>query len=272
MAASPQPEEVPVSLPSEPGRDDYDLPPVNVVVPDDARELDRDMLAYRRERRAERRRQRLTRFFGPFRSPGFGGRTAIIPLIAVCLAVSLIGGALLSVATMGPASAPTVSGSQTAPATVPVALPPGDVRVNGAERPVRSLVTSAIALVPVDCACDAALRRLSGQAVAAKVKLYFAAASEEAPALGGLVDQDSGGVAIPVTDDQNVLSDTYRPASLTVLLVYRDATAQLVRTLPADFQLTATMRKLGQAGPSISSTLSLGPSRDSSLNPGHGAG
>ena len=61
---------------------------------------------------------------------------------------------------------------------------------------MRSLVTSAIALVPVDCACDSALRRLSGQAAAAKVKLYFAAASEEAPQLGGLVDQDSGGVAV----------------------------------------------------------------------------
>ena len=46
---------------SEPGRDDGNLPPVNIVVPDDARELDRDVLAYHRELRARRRRQRLTR-------------------------------------------------------------------------------------------------------------------------------------------------------------------------------------------------------------------
>src|ERR1700761_2319330 len=143
MAAPPQPEEVPVSLPSEPGRDDYDLPPVNVVVPDDARELDRDMLAYRRERKAERRRQRLARFLRPFRSPEFGGRAAIIPLIAVCLAVTLIGGALLSVATMGPAAAPTLSPPQTAQPAPLVALPSGPVKVNGAEVQVRSLVSSA---------------------------------------------------------------------------------------------------------------------------------
>src|ERR1700761_6630725 len=245
MAAPPQPEEVPVSLPSEPGRDDYDLPPVNVVVPDDARELDRDMLAYRRERKAERRRQRLARFLRPFRSPEFGGRAAIIPLIAVCLAVTLIGGGLLLVAPLGPAAAPTLNQLQTAPPTELKPLPDGTVKVNGAEVQVRSLFSSAMALVPVDCACDAALHRLSVQAAAAKVKLYFVAANEEAPQLGGLVDQDSDGRAVAVIDDQDVLSNAFGPLSLTVLLVYRDATAELHRALPADFKLTAVMRTLG---------------------------
>ena len=50
-----------MSFASEPGRDDGNLPPVNIVIPDDARELDRDVLAYRRELRAKRRRQRLVR-------------------------------------------------------------------------------------------------------------------------------------------------------------------------------------------------------------------
>src|SRR6202000_3005825 len=61
----PPPEEVPVSFASDPGRDDGNLPPVNVVIPDDARALDRDVLAYRREQRAKRRRQRLTRLLRP---------------------------------------------------------------------------------------------------------------------------------------------------------------------------------------------------------------
>ena len=42
----------------DPGRDDYGLPPIDVVIPDDARELDRDVQAYQRELRAQRRRQR----------------------------------------------------------------------------------------------------------------------------------------------------------------------------------------------------------------------
>ena len=101
-----------MSFASEPGRDDGNLPPVNIVIPDDARELDRDVLAYRRELRAKRRRQRFLRFFRPFGTPEFGGHAAIIPLIAICLAICLVGGALLSVATMSPASAPTVDGAQ----------------------------------------------------------------------------------------------------------------------------------------------------------------
>src|ERR1700753_1719923 len=63
----PPPEEGPVSFASQPGRDDGNLPPVNVVIPDDARELDRDVLAYQREMRSRRRRDRLTRLFRPLR-------------------------------------------------------------------------------------------------------------------------------------------------------------------------------------------------------------
>ena len=100
---------------SEPGQDDGNLPPVNIVIPDDARELDRDVLAYRRELKARRRRQRLLRLLRPFRLGEFGGHAAIIPLIAACLAISLVGGALLSVATMSPAAAPTLSGPRTSP-------------------------------------------------------------------------------------------------------------------------------------------------------------
>lgn len=90
-----------MSFASEPGRDDGNLPPVNVVIPDDARDLDRDVLAYRRELRATRRRQRLSRLARPFIRPEFGGHAMIIPLIALCLAIALVAGALLSVLTMG---------------------------------------------------------------------------------------------------------------------------------------------------------------------------
>ena len=41
---------------SDPDRDDFGLPPVDIVIPDDARELDRDVQAYQRELRALRRR------------------------------------------------------------------------------------------------------------------------------------------------------------------------------------------------------------------------
>ena len=92
-----------MSFASEPERDDGSLPPVNIVIPDDARELDRDVLAYRREIRALRRRQHRRRLLRPFSGPGVGGPAALVPLIALCLALALVGGALLSVLTISPA-------------------------------------------------------------------------------------------------------------------------------------------------------------------------
>ncbi len=90
-----------MSFASEPGRDDGSLPPVNVVIPDDARDLDRDVLAYRRELRAERWRRRLARLAQPFSRPEFGGPVMIVPLIAVLLAISLVVVALLSLLATG---------------------------------------------------------------------------------------------------------------------------------------------------------------------------
>ena len=135
-----------MSFASEPERDDGGLPPVNIVIPDDARELDRDVLAYRREMRAQRRRQRFLRLLRPFYRSRFGGPTAIVPLIALCLALALVGGALLSVVTMNPAD-PTVTTTPTPgqadQPSGPTALPAGNVRGGGQALSVRSLVGPA---------------------------------------------------------------------------------------------------------------------------------
>jgi hypothetical protein len=238
-----------VSFASEPGRDDGNLPPVNIVIPDDARELDRDVLAYRREVRARRRRQRFLRFFQPFRTSEFGGHAAVIPLIAICLAICLVGGALLSVATMSPASAPATGGGAqaTAPAEELTGLPVGSVQVAGRAVPVRSLTSSVIALIPANCDCGLGLQRLAGQAVDAHATLYFAAGGQELAQLAGLTGRYGRGVAVAAADSDNVLTARYRPSGLTVLLVFKDATAEVVRNLPADFQYTLVMRDLGQA-------------------------
>lgn len=245
-----------MSFASEPGRDDSNLPPVNVVIPDDARELDRDVLAYHRELRTKRRRQRLARIFRPFRVSGFSGHAAIIPLIAACLAIALVGGALLSVATISPASAPTLSAPRTSaqPAVPPAdltELPTGTVQVDGRTEPVRSLVSSAIALVPANCGCGAGLSRLAAQAVSAHAKLYFAAAGRVIPQLPILVTLYGDGAAVAVADNDGALSAAYHPSGLTVLLVFKDATAEVFREPGTDFQLVPVLRELGLAGASV---------------------
>jgi cytoskeletal protein RodZ len=77
----------------------WDEPPLDIQIPDDARELDRDVLAYHRELRARRRRSRMRRLVAPFARQG-----TVMPLLASILAVCLVAGAMLSVATFSPAT------------------------------------------------------------------------------------------------------------------------------------------------------------------------
>ena len=72
----------------------WDGTPLDVHIPDDARELERDVLAYHREQRALRRRRLLRRVM-----PAQAG---IMPLIASVLAVCLVAGMMLSVFTISP--------------------------------------------------------------------------------------------------------------------------------------------------------------------------
>jgi hypothetical protein len=239
-----------VSFASEPERDDGSLPPVNIVIPDDARELDRDVLAYHRELRARRRRERMLRLFAPLTRRSLGGHAAILPLIATCVALSMLAGAMLSVVAISPASAPTVPvpPQLSAGSADLTSLPAGTVELKGRSEPVRSLVSSTIALVPPQCDCGAALRRLASQASAAHVGLYFAGSGSVMAGLKDLTARYGGGAAIAVYDRANVLGEAYRPTGLTVLLVYHDATAEVRRDLPPDFQLSAAMHDLPLPG------------------------
>ena len=128
------------------GESGWDEPPLDIQIPDDARELDRDVLAYHRELRARRRRNRLRKLTRPF-----AGQGTIMPLLASILAVCLVAGAMLSVATFSPAtehaihtrppataasgqrSTPQRSSSRSsAPASAPVTRPTGTARPSGA--------------------------------------------------------------------------------------------------------------------------------------------
>lgn len=256
-------EEVHLSFASDPGRDEGGLPPVNIVIPDDARELDRDVLAYRRELRAKRRRELLTRFLLPLRGSGKGReghgnpgrRAAILPLIATCVALSMLAGAMLSVVTISPASAPTVTEptaqAPTATAGLPVGLtvlPAGNVELDGRAEPIRGITSAVVALVPGDCACGTALRRLAGQAAQSRVPVYFVGEGTAIPQITTLTAQYGAGAAVSGSDSGGVLDAAYRPDGLTVLLVYSDSTAQVRRHLTPDFQLSPSLRVLSLPG------------------------
>src|SRR5262252_4548808 len=88
--------EMRVNIGGDPGRDDYGLPPVDIEVPDDARELDREVQAYHRELRSLRRRLLARKLYGPLTRDGM-----VLPLLAGCLALTLLAATLLTVFTVG---------------------------------------------------------------------------------------------------------------------------------------------------------------------------
>lgn len=224
----------------DPGRDDSGLPPVDIEIPDDARELDRDVLAYRREIRARRRQARLRRMLGPIR-----GHSAILPLIASCVALSMLAGALLSVFTISPASAPVVGrsappGIRAVPAPSGGAgsprLPSGTVLVDGKRTPLHRLASAVLALVPAGCGCDAALRQLTADAARAGVRVFYV--GRTASDVNRLVRADGQGVARAVTDTANLLRSAYKPAGLTAVLVGPDSATTVRRGLTSGFRLS----------------------------------
>lgn len=122
------------------GGSGWDETPLDIQVPDDARELDRDVLAYHRELRARRRRNRLRRLGRPF-AP-FAAHGSVMPLLASILAVCLVAGVMLSVATFSPATPPADRPTHSPTTSIPgVSLGPKSTTAV----PARPFVTSVSA-------------------------------------------------------------------------------------------------------------------------------
>jgi hypothetical protein len=190
----------------EPERDDTGLPPVDIEIPDDARDLDRDVQAYYREQRARRRQQRGLRLRGSLARDGI-----VLPLLACCLILALITGTLLTVFTATsdqilpgpaggkaaarpsaassapashaastaapsvPASAPASGAPQTAaPEVVQGALPHATIAVDG-QSPllVRDLSRAALVLIPANCDCTATVSWLIHVVTGAHARPYL---------------------------------------------------------------------------------------------------
>jgi hypothetical protein len=253
-----------VNLGGDPERDDYGLPPVDVVIPDDARELDRDVQAYQRELRAMRRRRRASWLRGPMTRDGM-----VLPLLAGCLVLALITSTLLIMfaadQTGMPAGAPPARTSAAPPvanqrpATVrrrPAAgqigglLPVASIVIDGRTVDVRTTAKpSVLALIPLPCPCVSALRRLRAQAAAAHVTLYLVAAGGDVKQVESLAAQAGQSSARVGDDADNVLGRSYNQRGLTAILVSRGGSVASVElNLSPGLSLESSMRALGSAG------------------------
>ncbi len=260
----------------EPAHDDYGLPRVDIEIPDDARELDRDVQAYHRELRALRRIERSNRWRAPLRKSGM-----LVPLIAGCLVLAMIGGMVLtmfsanpnfdsftgrknppattrpsgaagqtSARPSGPASAParvqSPAGSVTASASAAASvLPTGTIATADRVISLQALITTAIAIIPANCHCTRVIARLVARANLAKVKVYLVGL--RGSSVRDLRDETppSAAGAILAIDKHNTLGLAYPPAgSLTVLLVDKHRRVRVTPKLGSDVQLDRALRAL----------------------------
>jgi hypothetical protein len=216
-----------VNAGGDPGRDDYGLPPVDIEVPDDARELARDVLAYRREQRSLRRRRLARRFYGPLTSDGM-----VLPLLAGCLALTLVAATLLTVFTARQGSVslrpprPGAGSSQYRPSAA--GLVSATLFAAGQPTPLSSLhgPVVVLALVPPHCECLTDLKQLTDQATRAKTVIYLVGIHNTP------VDTLTAALGLGRTqgleDSADSLPRFYRVMALTAVLVRPDGTADPV--------------------------------------------
>lgn len=211
-----------------------ELPSVDVVVPDDASGLDRDLQALRREQRQAQRLvgPRLARRLGSTRGRRLGPSG---PLTAAVLVVVAGFGAML--AFLGPdpfrqeAAEPLATDAAGVPGQVGGLLP--DTILIGGQRTlaVRDVRPAVLALIPPACACSGQVRLLKQESQSFGLPLLLVGGSAD-PQLPELA-RVAGGLVGQAVDEDAELARVYAAVGLTVLVV--DATGvvdAVVRDLP----------------------------------------
>jgi hypothetical protein len=249
---------------SDPERDDFGLPPVDIEIPDDARELDRDVQAYQRELRALRRRERVSRLRGPLARDGM-----VLPLLAGCLILALVTSTLLIMFAADQTGMPELPGhlaTKSAAPKQPTAsqpagkiggpLPSAQVVIGGKTVPLSSVTAAKavmLTLVPPDCRCAPVLQQLGARATEAHVSVYLVgtgAIMQQVFQLATQAGQDSARV---VEDTNDVLGTAYGHSDVTAVLVGPDgvvtSVVNSVREPTGLKKLEAGLRQLGSATP-----------------------
>ena len=251
----------------EPAHDDYGLPRVDVEIPDDARELYRDVQAYHRELRALRRHQRSDRWRAPLRSSGM-----VVPLIAGCLVLAMIAGMVLTMFSASPefsnitgqvkptpgarhaghagrAAGPARQSSQSpgspsatgTPSSGPsrttsLVLPDKTISVQGMPVRLRGLTLAALAVVPANCGCARVVGQLLAQAMAAGITVYLVGRKSSLTDLKSLATGRASGTALVAIDADNAFGKAYLNRGPTMLLVDSHGQVTKTSTLTPDFQ------------------------------------
>jgi hypothetical protein len=247
-----------VNAGGDPDRDDFGLPPIDIVIPDDARELDRDVQAYQRELRALRRRRRASRLRRPLTRDGM-----VLPLLAGCLMLALLTSTLLIMFAADQTGMPRLTPrpavtQHRSPKRTPAAgqigglLPLSAVVIGGKSVQLRTVTAArpaVLTLVPQNCQCASTLRQLSTQAGQAHVLVYLVGTDGSMQQLAKLAAAAGQTTARVADDAKDVLAATYGARGVTAILVRSDGTvASVIKQLPQQ-RLETGLRELAMVKP-----------------------
>lgn len=215
-----------------PGRFDPSDDLLRVVAPDDLRELDAEVAAYRRELEVAKR-QRRRRELRHRLTPKWARGGLPSPIFTAVLLVIATTGLLLSVfapvtqRSQRQLSTTSLANPKQAPGTVGGLLP--DVQLVGDTSRIgtRVIRPAIVVLVPAGCGCAELIREVVGQANEVPPAPYtvLVSAGKDATA-SKLADAKDGGrgLALGVRDEAGVLARTYHVSTTapTLLLVAGD--------------------------------------------------
>lgn len=193
-----------------------DVPlPSDWRVPDDARDLELDRLAWRRERAARARRRWLHLL-----TPGGGGGPLRPGAVALLVGAVLVMSAVTMLAPLvlaHPGGSRSLARPPIPAGQVGGLLPATALTIDGQSTPARSLRPAVVALVPEPCPCNSLLDELSARAeqFGLPVVLVTRSPAQLAPLLSAVVH----GRVVGAYDARGTLSATYLPRGVTLLLV-----------------------------------------------------
>jgi hypothetical protein len=212
----------------------------HIVVPDDARELARDIAAWRREEQWKRRRRIFERALGR-RSASTRALSAPI-IITLMIAAALLGATLIFPGRT-PAHPPTapvplvLAAPTSAPGTVGGLVPDDALLGQTGTTTARALRPALLAVTQSGCACTAALTHLAAEAADNGLTIYLIGSRAQQPELNALAGGTSLAVRVMV-DQDSAITTTFARGALTVVAVHADG---VIEQIVNDFTRTTSL-------------------------------
>lgn len=217
--------------------DEDGLDPLDVPIPDDTRELDREVHAYRRELRWQRVRERLRGWTRAARDVGTPTvLVAGVLLLASVSAAFLMLGVRLSGGEPSGQPPPGTSATASGPARQAIGEPLPDIAVRAdgeGIRRLRELHASVLLLAPPRCDCFPAMHELAARAREHGIPAYVVESGSSTPERDSLAARLGGQWPRVLEERSGVLARRYGGSGLTAVLVDHRGVVSTVMRRPA---------------------------------------